>query len=78
MRSTLGILCLVGVFHCSLFAQKVTTKTPSVLPASLPPIGAIAAKKPIHSINLGDSKEFPEVNLNITITPGPFKPTWDQ
>ncbi|WPQ61449.1 alpha-L-fucosidase [Chitinophaga sancti] len=77
MRSAFGILFLIGVLHCSLFAQKAVTETPSVLPASLPPLGAIPAKKPIDSINLGDSKEFPEVNLNITITSGPFKPTWE-
>ena len=28
------------------------------------------------SMPLGDSRSFPEVNLNLPIAPGPFEPAW--
>ncbi|MBN8685644.1 MAG: alpha-L-fucosidase [Chitinophagales bacterium] len=33
--------------------------------------------KPLDSVLMGDWKSFPELKLNIPITPGPFEPTWE-
>ena len=41
------------------------------------PMPVIPALSPINSVTLGDWKSFPEVKLNIPITPGPFEPTWE-
>ncbi len=45
------------------------------LPA-LPPFPEIPAKEPIGSVKMGDYKTFKEVQLDIPIAAGPFKPTW--
>jgi len=43
----------------------------------LPPFPSIPAKQPIDSVTMGDWKAFPEMQLDIPITPGPFEPTWE-
>lgn len=37
----------------------------------------VRGAKPIDSEQMGDSKSFPEMKLDIPITPGPFQPTWE-
>ena len=39
--------------------------------AELPP------RLPMDSVPMGDSKSAPEIKLDLPITPGPFKPTWE-
>jgi alpha-L-fucosidase len=41
------------------------------------PMPAIPDAKPINSVQMGDSKSFPEMKLDIPIAPGPFAPTWE-
>ena len=43
----------------------------------LPPFPAIPEKQPLNSVEMGDWKSFPEINLDIPIAEGPFKPTWE-
>ncbi|MEO6358364.1 MAG: alpha-L-fucosidase, partial [Ferruginibacter sp.] len=41
------------------------------------PMPATAPTKTIDSEQMGDSKSFAEMKLDIPIAPGPFKPTWE-
>ncbi|MDN3655171.1 alpha-L-fucosidase [Ferruginibacter paludis] len=41
------------------------------------PMPAIPEAKPINSVQMGDSKSFPEMKLDIPIAPGPYEPTWE-
>lgn len=38
---------------------------------------AIPSAKQVNSVQMGDAKSFPEMELNIPIAPGPFQPTWE-
>ncbi len=49
----------------------------SVLAQVKNPMPATAPAKAIDSEQMGDSKSFPEMKLDIPIAPGPFKPTWE-
>ena len=48
-----------------------------VLPAQLPPIPDIPTKQAVNSVKMADSNTFMEVNINLPITDGPFKPNWE-
>ena len=55
-----------------------TVKTTSVGDSNLlPPFPEISTKQPLNSVEMGNWETFPEVKLNIPITPGPFEPTWE-
>jgi alpha-L-fucosidase len=54
-------------------AQTISTATPYLLPT----FPVVPAKQPIDSILMGDWKSFPEMKLDIPVTPGPFEPTWE-
>ena len=43
----------------------------------LPPIPEIPPKKPAGSVQMGRLEDFPEVQLDIPITEGPFRPSWE-
>jgi alpha-L-fucosidase len=43
----------------------------------LPPFPKVPEKKPLNSVEMGDWKSFPEIKLDVPITPGPFEPTWE-
>ncbi len=43
----------------------------------LSPFPVIPAKQPVDSVKMGDWKSFPEYNVDLPITPGPFEPTWE-
>jgi Alpha-L-fucosidase len=49
----------------------------STLDYELAPIPEIAAPLPENSVELGDAKSFKEVKLDIPVSNGPFKPTWE-
>jgi alpha-L-fucosidase len=38
---------------------------------------SIPLKQPVNSVSIGDWKTFPEMKLEIPITPGPFEATWE-
>ncbi|MBB3188106.1 alpha-L-fucosidase [Microbacter margulisiae] len=78
MKRILMALFLAVIISFELSAQKKIAQTKSTVePYLLPPFPAIPAKKPLNSVPMGDWKTFPEMKLNIPITPGPFKPTWE-
>lgn len=41
------------------------------------PMPSIPAPKQVDSIPMGDWKSFPEMKLDIPVSPGPFEPTWE-
>ena len=51
-------------------------KSVSTLP-ELPPMPEIPQPLPKGSVPLGSSADFPEVQLDIPIMPGPFQPSWE-
>src|SRR5574344_1819174 len=74
MLIALGALMLTTTASAQ---QYKTDKNGLVLEKSmLPEMPAIPTPEPIGSVKMGDSKTFEEVQLNIPITKGPFKPNW--
>ncbi len=59
---------------CSVQAQP--TLKEGEMP-QLPPFPEIPAKKPIGSVKMEDRKAFAEVQLDIPITDGPYKASWE-
>ncbi len=43
----------------------------------LPPFPEVPVKQPVDSVTMGNWRTFPEIKLEIPITPGPFEPTWE-
>ena len=43
----------------------------------LPPMPVIAEAKPVGSVKMGNVDDFKEVQIDLPITEGPFKPTWE-
>jgi len=41
------------------------------------PMPSIPKTQPINSVAMGDWRTFPEMKLDIPVTPGPFEPTWE-
>ncbi len=76
MKRIFGTLILVGalVFNCNAQGSK---KVKSTLPDKLPPIPTVPAPVEIDTVPMGDSKNFPEIKLDIPVTPGPFEPNWE-
>lgn len=72
MRTIALIFVLAGLLPINNYAQKAKKKFIS----RHQPIPRIAAKLPKDSIDLGDSKTFSEVQLDIPIAKGPFEPSW--
>ena len=68
-------LLIAFALFCAGSANAQTLKE-GTLP-TLPPFPEIPAKQPIGSVKLGDINTFAEVKLDIPITDGPFKPTWE-
>jgi len=78
MKRILEIIFCIGVTAFNLHAQDSKGKVKSTV-ASIPlrPIPEVPPRKPIDSVPMGDSKSFPEIKLDIPVTPGPFDPTWE-
>ena len=78
MKRILKIICCLGITAFNLHAQDSKGKTKSPV-ASIPmrPIPKVPPKKPIDSVPMGDNRSFPEMKLDIPVTPGPFAPTWE-
>lgn len=41
------------------------------------PMPPVPEAKPVNSVQMEDSKSFPEIKLDLPIAPGPFEPTWE-
>ena len=68
-------LLIAFVLLCAGSANAQTLKEGEM--PTLPPFPEIPEKKPIGSVKLADINTFAEVKLDIPITEGPFKPTWE-
>ena len=60
----------------SSYSQAQQTLREGEMP-QLPPFPEIPAKKPIGSVKMGDNKSFADVQLDIPITDGPYKASWE-
>ena len=72
MRNTTSLYIILCLFALNGHAQKVDEQ----LKYNYNPIPSIPVKLSTDSIPLGDSKTFPEVQLDIPIAKGPFEPNW--
>ncbi len=77
MSRIFGIFILAVVLTFNINAQELKVKTKSSLPEKLPSIPEVSATLGIDTVSMGDSNAFPEIKLDIPITPGPFEPTWE-
>lgn len=77
MSRIFGIFILAAVLTFNINAQELKVKTKSSLPEKLPSIPEVSATLGIDTVSMGDSNAFPEIKLDIPITPGPFEPTWE-
>ena len=62
----------IGALFASCGQQKVDTNLPE-----LPPMPKVTKAKPVNSVPLGSIDEFPEMQLDIPITDGPFQANWE-
>ena len=76
MNRIFGTLILAAALVVSSHAQQ-TMKVKSTLPDKLPPIPTVPAQVGIDTVPMGDSKTFPEIKLDIPVSPGPFEPNWE-
>ena len=77
MKKFLHLVFFTAVVSSHLNAQRNHVDSPAIKPESLLPIPAVEATHPMNSVPMGDYKSFPEIKLDIPITPGPFEPTWE-
>ncbi|MDT3405463.1 alpha-L-fucosidase [Mucilaginibacter terrae] len=73
MRSSATVLLMLCLSAASSYAQQSTHKYSR---SKHQPIPAIPRVLSLDSISMGDSKAFPEEQLNIPIAKGPFEPNW--
>jgi alpha-L-fucosidase len=78
MKSKSIVFFFVSIIAFDLSAQNsgILIKTNSYS-APFVPIPDIPQKQALNSVLMGDWKTFPEMKLDIPITPGPFEPTWE-
>lgn len=74
MKRIVFLAILACTAYCDIQAQR--TLKEGEMP-QLPAFPEIPAKQPIGSVKMGDSKAFPDVQLDIPITDGPFKASWE-
>jgi alpha-L-fucosidase len=71
---TICITLLVAYYSNAQDSVKIKSVGDSNL---LPPFPEIRTKQPLNSVEMGNWETFPEMKLDIPITPGPFEPTWE-
>jgi len=76
MKRIFGTLILAGAMVVNCNAQGAK-KVKSTLPDKLPPIPTVPAPVGVDTVPMGDSNNFPEIKLDIPVTPGPFEPSWE-
>jgi len=77
MKKFLHLVFFTAVVSFHLNAQRNHVDSPAIKPELLLPIPAVEATHPMNSVPMGDYKSFPEIKLDIPVTPGPFEPTWE-
>ena len=70
------LITVMMAFVCQA-GNVMAQQNDEVLPAQLPPIPDIPTKQAVNSVKMADSNTFMEVNINLPITDGPFKPNWE-
>ncbi|MBP1614413.1 MAG: Alpha-L-fucosidase [Bacteroidetes bacterium] len=77
MKRILESIFVIMTTFLSLSAQNKTVQSKLTNEAYLlPSFPAIPIKQPLDTVPMGDWKSFPEMKLDIPVTPGPFEPTW--
>jgi alpha-L-fucosidase len=78
MKNKLTSFVLATILSSSLYTfNLLAQQKPEDLPKILLPIPDVPAKKRVNSEIMGDWKSFPEMKLDIPVSPGPFQPTWE-
>ena len=78
MKRIINFVLFITIISSSLSAQNKTINSRSTIySAPYAPIPTIPAKQTIDRVTMGDWESFPEMKLDIPITPGPFEPTWE-
>ncbi len=70
-----SLLCLAATMHAQ-HDTDVQCRQTSALP-ELPPMPDIQPPKAVGSVAMGDASAFQEVQLDIPVADGPFKPNWE-
>lgn len=70
-------IAIVALTLSAIGLQGYAQSSDNVLPDKLPPIPEIPAKERINSVKMADQNTFMEMKINLPITDGPFKPTWE-
>lgn len=65
-----GRLLLAGLLAATMAAHAAP-------PSRLPPMPALPSPLPEDSVSMADAASAPEVKLDLPVTAGPFKPTWE-
>lgn len=66
-------ILLISFFSIAIYSKGQTTGN-GVKPTTIPAVGQ---KEPNNSVEMDNWQTFPEVKLDLPISPGPFKPTWE-
>src|SRR3954467_8929311 len=66
--------CLFGIGVLSMITPAALSQTAPLPP--LPPIPRAPSTMPIDTVPMGDTKGSAEIQLDLKIADGPFKPTW--
>jgi alpha-L-fucosidase len=74
---TILVICFITLLAFDSNAQNLRRGNPVGDLNLLSPFPGVSAKLPIDSVTMGDWKTFPEMKLDIPVTPGPFEPTWE-
>lgn len=73
----IGIMMLIGALALNVNAQKTKVGRKSTLPDKLPAMPAVQRPIGIDTVPMSDSETFPEIKLDIPVSPGPFEPNWE-
>lgn len=73
----IGIMMLIGALALNVNAQKTKVSRKSTLPDKLPAMPAVQRPIGIDTVPMSDSETFPEIKLDIPVSPGPFEPNWE-
>jgi alpha-L-fucosidase len=76
LKKIISLALLTMILSFELIAQN-SGQHSSTKNKSADSIPNIPKREPISSVPLGDWKTFPEMKLDIQVTPGPFEPTWE-
>lgn len=65
------------IFATLILVSAMVVNINAKLPDKLPPMPAVYTPVGIDTVQMGDSRTFNEIKLDIPITPGPFEASWE-